>query len=201
MAPVAPKDSPASAAARPNSQPAPPPNTTLSGTWKFNNDESDDGEKKLEQARANRSNSGGYPGGGYPGGGPGITLGGHHGMGGEDSQGMSEYLNPADNITVVKQDAELDVTGSDGRKRDFFTDGRKLQKSKDDNYKEIKAHWHDGDLVSQEKTPRGADLSRTFELASEGHQLYETIRFTLGRSNSLVVIRYVYDLVQPTKPQ
>lgn len=200
MAPVAPKDTP-SAAAQPNPQPAPPPHTTLSGTWKFNTDESDDGEKKLEQARANRNNTGGYPGGGYPGGGPGISIGGHHGTGGDDSQGMSEYLNPADTITVVKQDAELDVTGSDGRKRDFFTDGRKLQKSKDDNYKEIKAHWHDSDLVSQEKTPRGADLSRTFELGSEGQRLYETIRFTLGRSNSLVVIRYVYDLVQPTKPQ
>jgi len=204
LPPAAPKDASSSAAAA-KSQLAPPPHTTLSGTWKLNPDDSDDGQKKMEQARGNRGGHGGpggypggYPGGGYPGGG----MGGHHSghMNDQDRDAMREVLEPSDTLTLVKQDAELDLTDSNGRKRVFYTDGRKLQKSKDENYKEIKAHWHVNELVSDEKTPRGSDLSRTFELGPEGQQLYETIRFHTGRENSLVVIRYVYDLAEPVNP-
>jgi hypothetical protein len=37
-------------------------------------------------------------------------------------------------------------------------------------------------------------MSRTFELSSDGRELYETLRMTTGRNNTPFVIRYVYDM-------
>jgi len=79
-----------------------------------------------------------------------------------------------------------------------MTDGRKLQKSKDDNYQEIAAKFDGNRLVTEEKSPRGDKMSRTFELSEDGRQLYETLHMTIGRNNTPLVVRYVYDLpVQP----
>jgi len=46
--------------------------------------------------------------------------------------------------------------------------------------------------VTDEKDPHGNKLSRKYELSPDGRQLYETIHMA-GRSNSAVVIHYVYD--------
>jgi hypothetical protein len=89
--------------------------------------------------------------------------------------------------------AEVDLTDDDNRKRALMTDGRKLQKSKDPAYEEIAAHWDGNRLVTDEKDGRGNKMSRSFELAPGGQQLYETVHMTVGRNNTTVVIRYVYD--------
>ena len=57
------------------------------------------------------------------------------------SPAMREYIYPATDVTFVLKDSEADLTDDTARKRVFYTDGRKLQKSKDDNYREIAAHW------------------------------------------------------------
>ena len=89
------------------------------------------------------------------------------------------------------------------RKRALFTDGRKLEKpdSKDDSYQEIAARWDGARLVTDEKSPRGGKMSRTFELSYDGAQLYETMRLTMGRSNTPLDIRYVYDPVSAPAAQ
>jgi hypothetical protein len=94
--------------------------------------------------------------------------------------------------------AEVDVVDDQESKLAFMTDGRKLQKSKDAGYQEIAAKWEGSRLVSEEKDPRGNKMSRTFELSSDGLQLYETLHMTTGRNNSPRVIRYVYDIPMPT---
>jgi hypothetical protein len=196
IAPANPKEPPASA--QPKDQPSLPPNTTLSGTWKLNTDDSDDGRKKMQQSRGNHS---GHSGGGYPGGGGGMHGGGY-GDGrpsDEDRERLHELLEPSSSLNIVKKDAELDVTDAQARKLIFFTDGRKTEKAKDDTYQQIPAQWKGDNLVSNEKDPRGGKLSRTFELGPEGHQLCETVRMNGARSGSLVVIRYIYDLVPPAK--
>src|SRR6202035_3590089 len=48
---------------------------TLAGFWKLNADESDDPQRKLEEARQTRAGSGGGPGGGSSGGGPQVGIG------------------------------------------------------------------------------------------------------------------------------
>src|SRR6267378_384540 len=56
-----------------------------------------------------------------------------------------------------------------------------------------------GGGVSDEKDPRGNKMSRTYELSSDGRQLYETLHMTSGRGNTSLVIRYVYDIPIQTR--
>ena len=130
------------------------------------------------------------------GGGP---YGGRRGGGGnesdDDRQRMQEYLNPSRALTVAeaKKDVEIDMFDDQERKSAFFTDGRKLQKTKDSSTQEIAAHWDGNRLVTDEKSPSGPKMSRTYELSYDGTQLYETLQLTRGRSDSQISIRYVYD--------
>ena len=96
-------------------------------------------------------------------------------------------------VAEAKKDVEVDVFDDQERKTAIFTDGRKLQKSKDNTNQEIAARWDGNRLVTDEKTPSGQKMSRTYELSYDGTQLYEMLRLTRGRSNSQVSIRYVYD--------
>lgn len=130
------------------------------------------------------------------GGGPyGGRRGGSGNESEENRERMQEVLNPSQALIVAeaKKDVEIDVFDEQQRKTAIFTDGRKLQKTKDSTTQEIAAHWEGNRLVTDEKTPRGQKMSRTYELSYDGTQLYETLRLTRGRSNSPVSIRYVYD--------
>jgi hypothetical protein len=195
------KPAPATAA---NPAPLPPPRTTILGGWKFNPDDSDGPSKRRQDSGdSNGGNSGGgrgRMGGGYPGNGRG-GYGGRRGGGesDEERQKMRELMTPARAITLSMTGAEVDLVDDRDRKRAFMTDGRKLQKSKDENYQEIAAKFDGNRLVSDEKDPRGNKMSRTFELSSDGRELYETLQMTSGRSNRPHVIRYVYDIPIPSQ--
>jgi hypothetical protein len=91
--------------------------------------------------------------------------------------------------------AEVDVTDDQYHKLIFYTDGRQLQKSTNDNYREIAAHWNGSQLVSDEKSPQGGKMSRTFELSGDGRKVYETVTIDRGKSRSPLAVRYVYDIV------
>jgi hypothetical protein len=108
---------------------------------------------------------------------------------------MQEFMNPSRSLTVAeaKKDVEIDMFDDQERKSAFFTDGRKLEKMKDSTTQEIAAHWDGIRLVTDEKSPSGRKMSRTYELSYDGTQLYETLRLTRGRSDSQISIRYVYD--------
>ena len=188
------------AAAKP-AAPLPPPRTTILGAWKLNRDESDDTRKKRDDS--GDSNGGGYGGrrggmgGGYPSGGHGGY--GRRGESDEERQKMHELLSPPEKMTLSMTGAEVDLLDDRDRKRAFMTDGRKLQKSKDDSYGEIAAKWDGNKLAAEEKDPRGNKMSRTFELSEDGRQLYEVLHMTSGRSNTPRVIRFVYDIPPQTQ--
>ena len=110
-------------------------------------------------------------------------------------------MRPAKSLKFSMTGAEVDVMNDQEFKLEFMTDGRKLQKSKDASYEEIAAKWEGNRLVSDEKDPRGNKMSRTFELSSDGLQLYETLHMTYGRNNSPRVVRYVYDIPAQTASQ
>ena len=190
-------------AAKPQERPpAPTPRQTILGAWKLNRDESDDPRRRSEDDRGSsnggygggRRSGGGYPGGGYPGGGRG-GMGGPRGESDEERQKMHELTAAPSKITFSMTGAEVDLFDDQDRKRAFMTDGRKLQKSKNANYQEIAAHWDGKSLVTDEKSPRGGKMSRTFELSEDGRQLYETLRMeSSGRSNRSTTMRFVYDI-------
>jgi hypothetical protein len=151
---------------------------------------------------------GGYPGGGYPGGYPnGGGRGGYPSGGGPNSPNISQdiednpkiqpLIHPSRLLTIELKNPEIDVTNEDSHKLSFYTDGRKLQKSKDNNNQEIAAHWAGSQLVSDEKSPLGGKMNRTFELSRDGRRLFETLHIDDGRSNTPISIRYVYDIASP----
>lgn len=203
----------------PPSHPLPPPpppppakkkpvveaRTSLAGYWRLNTDESDNAQQKLEDAR--KTTAGPGSGGGGPISGPRVGIGypypgGPNGPYGEpnrgddtyDSERMWELIRPEPAQTISLADAEVDSMNDHGNKLVFYTDGRKIQKSKDDSRQEIAAHWSGQQLVSDEKGPKGKKISRTYELSSDGKQIYETWHLESGRSGAApIVIRYVYD--------
>jgi hypothetical protein len=178
--------------------PPSPPRQTILGVWKLNRDESDDPRKRRQDDSDSNGGSGGgrRSAGGWPGGG----HGGHgrpRGESDEERQKMHELLTPANTITLSMTGAEVDLVDDRDRKLAFLTDGRKLQKSKDQSHQEIAAKFEGNRLVTEEKNPRGDKMSRTFELSEDGRQLYETLHLT--RNNRSLVIRYVYDIPSHTR--
>jgi hypothetical protein len=205
---ASPQPDPGSAAKPQEQTPAPPPRTTILGAWKFNTGDSDDPSKRRQDSGGSNGGRGGGMGGGrggvgggWPGGG---GYGGRRGGGGggesdEERQKMHELFTPPRAVTLSMTGAEVDLVDDQSRKRAFMTDGRKLQKSKEENYQEIAAKWDGTRLVTDEKNPSGGKMSRTFELSYDGRQLYETLHMTTGRSNTPLVIRYVYDIPAQTR--
>lgn len=209
QAPAGPVSAPppgtAPATKTPERAPLPPPRQTILGAWKLNKDESDDPRQQAQNSRdSNGGGPGGRRGGGWPGsGGYGGRRGG---MGGgesdEERQKMRELLSPPATMTFSMTGAEVDLQDDHDRKRAFMTDGRKLKKSKDDNYQEIAAKWDGSRLVSDEKSPHGGKMSRTFELSPDGRQLYENLHIEgSGRSNRSLDLHYVYDIPAQTGRQ
>ena len=138
-------------------------------------------------------------GGGQRGGNPNGGNPGDYGSRNDSevqSPAMQEYIYPATGVTLVIKDSEVDLSDDAARRRVFYTDGRKLQKpNKDDNnYREVAAHWEGPRLVSDEKSPAGEQVRRTFELSSDGRQLDESISLDATKSRSAVMIHYVYDI-------
>lgn len=174
----------------------------LAGTWKLNLDESDDPQKKLQQARGSR---GGRTSVGMGGGWPG--MGGHGGYGGrrmggesdEDIQKMHIFVEPARQITIVQKEPEIDISDEIDRKIAVYTDGRKLEKSKDPSNQQMDAKWDQYRLSMEGKDPRGNKYERSYEVLEGNRQLRETLLLKVGRSNTDVSIRYIYDLVSKSK--
>jgi hypothetical protein len=203
----------------PQAQPQPsaqPPRTqdpkveqrkTLSGFWKLNLDESDDPRKIMQDAR--RVHSGGShgrrSGGGFPIGFPGGNGGPSGGRGGANGSGqngeqMRDLIRPANSLTITLKEVEVDLIDDHSHKLVFYTHGRKLKNSKDEASREIAAHWDGNRLVSDEKSPQGWKMSRSFELAVDCTQIYETVRIDSSRSNPPLVIRYVYNAAVQDNP-
>src|SRR5277367_2327991 len=118
----------------------PLPRRELWGNWTLNAAKSDDTTAKLQKARGTR---GGPTWGGFPRGGGGDRESV------EDRDRADDVIYPQNSFALAHKDAEIDLNDDQGRKRVYFTDGRKLQKSKDDKYKELAARWDGGRLVSE----------------------------------------------------
>src|SRR5712691_3979393 len=148
---------PGQAPSQPQAQPKLPPRQNILGSWKLNRDESDNPQRRSQGSNGgnggNDPNGGNGPYGGrgrmgggwpYPGGGGGPYGGprGSNGGGGNDQEreGMRDLMRHASSLTFSQKDKEFDLTDDRGRKRAFFTDGRKLHRSKDESYEELSAH-------------------------------------------------------------
>ena len=187
--------------------------TSLSGTWKLNRDQSDDARDKLRSAAPDRQQNapmgrhGGMGGGGGIGMGiPGIgggmgRPGGSGGGGGRGSSSGSDeqrarlrdLVDPPEQLQVVQKGPEIDMTDTEYRERELFTDGRKIEKSKDERQIPVQAHWDENHLVTEEKGPNGEKISHRYELSEDGKQLTDTLTLESKKLNTPIIIRSVYD--------
>ncbi len=97
-------------------------------------------------------------------------------------------------MEFTQDGAAIVLTDDLDRHRTFYTDGRKVKKSKDADNQEFDASWQEYRLVADFKGPDGNKIERTFEVLDGNQQLRETIQFTVGRSQREVYLRYVYDV-------
>jgi hypothetical protein len=173
-----------------------PRTKNLSGPWKLNKDESTQAKKKDDDdSGSGRHGGGGRSGGGWPGDGRGGYGGGgmHRGMSDDERKEMQELMRPSETLDFTQDGAAIVMTDDLERHRTFYTDGRKVKKSKDADNQEFDATWQEYRLVADFKGPDGNRIERTFEVLDGNEQLRETIRFTTGRSQREVYLRYVYD--------
>jgi hypothetical protein len=127
------------------------------------------------------------------------TQGTGEAKGTSDTKGTADGKSAADaqNATAPKDpnSQEIVVTDDLGRERVYYTDGRKVPKPKDEKYQEFDAYWVESyRLVAEYDGSHGARVTRSYEPAPGGKQLYETVRLERTRSYGPVEIRYVYDL-------
>jgi hypothetical protein len=180
------------------------------GSWKLNIGDSDDGHKKMDAASSSSNRNGnngpyggnrGGMGGGSPwpgGGGMGGPRGGMGRQGEDTTPQVQKLLDPADSLSFTQKAGEVDVIDSYSRKIAFYTDGRTIEKSKDNDYQQLDARWQDVELVSDEKIQNNRKITREYEIQPGGERLYETLRIDL-RSGSRVTIRYAYDIIPDAK--
>jgi len=141
---------------------------------------------------------GGMSGVGGLGGGPMAmpqTAPSHRWETDKDRQKRMEGLLPAASLTIEQKDNEFDFADDQSRQQIFYTDGRKLRKSKDDKLQEFSARWDAGHLTYDEKRPPRGTITRTFELSPDGRQMTETMEIDNGSISIPVVLKYVYDAV------
>jgi len=190
---------PASAPAKAAPPPDVPRKKDLTGSWKLNKDESTRPRKRNdENSGGGGRRGGGYPGGGgWPGGGHGGYGGGMHrgGMSDQERTEMQELMRPSETLDFTQDGPAIKMIDDYERHRTFYTDGRKVKKSRDADNQEFDATWNDYRLVSDFKDPDGNKVERTFEVLEGNQQLRETIHFTTGRNQREVYLRFVYDLV------
>ena len=106
---------------------------------------------------------------------------------------MNDLMNPSFNLTVTQKENEVELNDEQDRKRALFTDGRKLQSSNSDTYKETAARWDGDRLVATEDGPHKGKIERILAYSDGGSVLIETFRLLDSKSNPTVVVRYVFD--------
>jgi hypothetical protein len=114
---------------------------------------------------------------------------------------MQPLIHPADFLNVDLKNPEVDMTDDQSHKLIVYTDGRQLPKpDKNDKNEYAVAQWNGSRLVTDEKSPLGGKLSRTFELSPDGREFTETLRIDNSRTKTPIVIRYVYNAASSDMP-
>ena len=184
--------------------------TTFEDSWKLNHDQSDDAREKLRSAVQDRQQNGPMQrhGGGMGGGGIGMGIPGIGGMGRPQGPGgmgrgdsgsddnrarLRELVEAPEQLKIAQKGPEIDMTDPEYRERELFTDGRKIEKSKDERQVPVKAHWDGNQLVTEEKGPNGEKISHRYELSEDGKQLTDTLTLEAKKLNTPIIIRSVYD--------
>ena len=167
----------------------------LAGTWKLNEQQSDNPREKMREAMNANGNQGdsGAMMRGRMGRRPGRGPGGRGGM-----------LRQFSQLTIEQSDKGVNVTGATGRLIATSEPPSKQDHNAQDNGGMIMrmppatAKWQGNQLVATSQGFGGGAITRTFELSPDGKQLYVTTKIENERFSQPVTFRFVYD---PGKPE
>lgn len=192
-------------------------NPNLAGTWKLNQDQSDNPREKMREAMGGGGGGFGGPGGGGFGGqGGGGQRGGNRGGGQGGRGGM---FQDESQLTIEQNGQSVKISGASGNLIAQTSDN--TQSSSQANGQESTtespngeqsngqpaprrmrspevAQWKNNQLVVVMSGRNGAKTTRTFSLSPDGKQLYLTTEMQNPRFDQPVTFRMVYD---PVKPQ
>jgi hypothetical protein len=188
----------------------------LTGKWQINREKSDNPRDKMRNRSGGgpgsggpdgpRPGGGGFPGGpppgggGFPGGGGGFPGGGN-----PPSQEqmermrarMEEGMRAAEALEITQSGVEVTVNETGDERivhtQTYITDGSKAEKDAERGKLETRAKWKGQKLVVEMKTEHGGTITRTYELASGGRQLYVTVKIENEGMPGAISIRSVYD--------
>ena len=172
----------------------------LSGTWRINDDLSDDPrevlQKKMEEmggGRSDGSRGGRGGGGGHKGGG---GYGGNGGVNHEQMQERFRQLEQARRSMVILQEGgEVTMIYASGDTMTIVPDGKQHKRDTLLGEAETKAKWKDFALEVTTKGPQGAEMTRLYRISNEG-RLEVVVFVQLPRDNERVEIVTVYDEVK-----
>ena len=186
-----------------------PPRKDILGAWRLNRDESDDPKTRSNQRKVNDNsgNHGGYGGPrvGFPGGGiggPGTGTGGPRNTGSSqkdtdaDRERYLELIDPSVRLRMERKNATdpiVTMSGDQGRKTIFYTDGKKPDAPAGVGTDVVEAKWDGAKLVSESPLPKKGSLKRTYELSPDGLQLWEEVEMVIGKDKNPSRFRFVYD--------
>lgn len=162
----------------------------LAGTWKLNEQQSDDPREKM-RAAMNANGGPGGPGGGNPG-----RMGRRSGRGPGRGGMMAQFSQ----LTIEQTDKATKVTGASGRLIATTEPAAKEDQNAQDNNGGMmmrmlpaEAKWQDNKLVATSQGFGGGTVTRTFELSPDGKQLYVTTKMENERFSQPVTYKLVYD--------
>jgi hypothetical protein len=174
----------------------------FSGTWRLNEDLSEDPRTKMQEAGGGhggrgggvgRGGGGGEGGGGFGGMGGG---GGRRGMGGgggrrgggdsgersgDGASRLGETLAAQKVLTISHKDPELVIRDLNGRSRTFFTDARKVEEERSEGTAKIQTKWKGRSIVVVAKLG-DREITDTYERAADGARLFLTTKMEGGRA-------------------
>jgi hypothetical protein len=178
---------------------------SLSGRWTLNPELTDDARQRLREGMEKGRGpgmGGGLPGGFGGGGGPGMgggpagrgggPPGGMPGAGSEESrEAMRSVMEPAEELTIAGDAAEIAIDEKYGRLRRLHPDGKKYKA--ENGTAELKCSWRDRKLLVETKRVHGPSTVETWERVPDGTRLIVIVRLDGGLGPKLELKR-VYDL-------
>ena len=176
-------------------------NPNLAGSWKLNQDQSDNPREKMREAMGNagQEGQGGGPGGGNRGG-RGC------GRGGNVFQNQSQLIIEQTSQSVKVSGASGDLIAQTSANSNTNNQGNSAQSSNSDqsNGQRFRgrrrgpqiAQWKDNQLAVGNSGPIGGKTTRTYSLSPDGKQLYVNTEMQNPRFDQPVTFRLVYDSVK-----
>ncbi len=93
------------------------------------------------------------------------------------------------------KDPIVEMSGDQGRKTIFYTDGHKPDAPAGVGTEVVEAKWDGAKLVSEATLPKGGSVRRTYEVSPDGMQLWEEVEMVFGKDKNPSKFRFVYDAV------